>query len=45
MRRAEPGPALASAIRRCGELLAAHGLGQPSDAGDELPDDLRRRPE
>jgi putative membrane protein len=45
MRRAEPGPALASAIRRCGELLAAHGLGTPPRSRNELSDELRRRPE
>jgi putative membrane protein len=45
MRRGEPGPALASAIRRCGELLAAHGFPRTPDDRDELPDDLRRRRE
>ena len=45
MRRGEPGPALASAIRRCGELLAAHGFARAPDDRDELPDELQRRRE
>ena len=40
-----PGPALAEAIRRCGDLLAAHDLRRRPDDSDELPDELRRRPE
>jgi putative membrane protein len=45
MREGRPGPALAEAIRRCGDLLAAHDLGRRPDDMDELPDELRRRPE
>ena len=45
MRRGEPGPAVAAAIRRCGELLALPGFRRPPDDQDELPDELRRRPE
>lgn len=45
MRRGEPGPALATAIRRCGELLATHGFARPSSDRDELSDELRRRRE
>jgi len=45
MRRGEPGAALASAIRRCGNLLAAHGFARAPDDRDELSDELRRRPE
>jgi len=45
MRRGQPGPALAEAIRRCGDLLAAHDLQRRPDDRDELPDELRRRPE
>jgi putative membrane protein len=44
MRRGEPGPALAAAIRRCGELLATHGFARAGDR-DELSDELRRRRE
>ncbi len=45
MRRGEPGPALAAAIRRCGDLLAAHGFALPPGDRDELSDELRERPE
>jgi putative membrane protein len=45
MRRAEPGPAIALAIRRCGQLLAAHGLGPGPRPPRHLPDELRHRPE
>jgi putative membrane protein len=45
MRRGEPGSALAAAIRRAGDLLAAHDLRRRPDDRDELPDELRRRPE
>ena len=44
MRRGEPGPALATAIRRCGELLST-GFARSPDDRDELPDELRRQPE
>ena len=44
MRRGEPGPTLAAAIRRCGQLLAAHSLGIASSAG-ELSNELRHRAE
>jgi putative membrane protein len=45
MRHGRPGPALATAIRYCGTLLAAQGLTRRSDDTDELTDELRRRPE
>jgi putative membrane protein len=45
MRQGQPGPALAEAIRRCGDLLATHGFQRRPDDRDELPDELRRRPE
>jgi putative membrane protein len=45
MRQGRPGSALAGAIRRCGQLLAAHDLRRRPDDTDELPDELRRRPE
>jgi len=44
MRRGEPGPALASAIRACGQLLAARKFAV-SSAVDELSNELRRRSE
>ena len=45
MRQGRPGSALAAAIRRCGDLLAAHDLRRRPDDRDELSDELRRRPE
>ena len=45
MRRGEPGPALAAAIRRCAGLLATHGVARRPDDRDELSDELRRKPE
>jgi putative membrane protein len=45
MRQGRPGPALATAIRYCGTLLAAQGFTRRSDDTDELTDELRRRPE
>lgn len=45
MRQGRPGPALAEAIRRSGELLGAHRLRRRPDDRDELSDELRRRPE
>ena len=45
MRKGEPGPTLAAAIRRSGDLLAAHGLARGADDRDELPDQLQRRRE
>ena len=45
MRLGRPGPALATAIRHCGRLLATQGLTRRSDDTDELTDELRRRPE
>jgi putative membrane protein len=45
MRHGRPGPALATAIRYCGNLLAGQGLTRGSDDTDELTDELRRRPE
>jgi putative membrane protein len=42
MRRGQPGPALAEAIRRCGDVLATHDLQRRPDDRDELPDELRR---
>lgn len=45
MRQGRPGPALAAAIRRCGDVLAAHRFERRPDDRDELSDDLRRRTE
>jgi putative membrane protein len=45
MRDGRPGAALAAAIRLCGDLLVAHHFERGPDDRDELPDDLRRRPE
>ena len=45
MRRAEPGHALSSAIRRCGDLLTTHGFTATPDDRDEFSNELRRRPE
>jgi len=45
MRQGQPGPALATAIRRSGDLLAAHRFERRPDDRDELADDLRQRPE
>jgi putative membrane protein len=45
MRRGQPGPALAAAIRACGELLVARGPAREAGDVDELPDQLRRRTE
>jgi putative membrane protein len=44
MRRGEPGPTLATAIRRCGQLLVAHNLGVSTSVA-ELSNELRRRSE
>jgi putative membrane protein len=41
IRAGRPGPALAQAIGRCGELLARHGISARSHDVDELPDQLR----
>lgn len=40
IRAGRPGEALAAAITRCGELLAAHGVARSRDDRDELPDTL-----
>ena len=45
IRSGQPGTALASAIRRCGELLARRGVTARPDDTDELPDQLRMREE
>ncbi|HVN31179.1 MAG TPA: hypothetical protein VMT45_04270 [Thermoanaerobaculaceae bacterium] len=45
IRGGKPGSALASAIRRCGELLARRGVAVHPDDTDELPDQLRMREE
>ncbi|HLE60514.1 MAG TPA: hypothetical protein VI700_03160 [Thermoanaerobaculaceae bacterium] len=45
IRSGRPGTALASAIRRCGELLARRGVAARPDDTDELPDRLRMREE
>jgi putative membrane protein len=45
IRSGRPGAALASAIRRCGELLARRGVAIRPDDTDELPDQLRMREE
>ena len=45
LRSGQPGKALATAIRRCGELLAHRGVAVRSDDTDELPDQLRMREE
>jgi putative membrane protein len=41
IRAGRPGPALAQAIARCGELLARRGVAARPDDVDELPDQLR----
>jgi putative membrane protein len=38
----KPGPALAEAVRRCGAILAEHGLPLRADDRDELANRLRR---
>ena len=45
MRRGQAGAALAAAIQRAGDVLAAHRLARRPDDRDELADDLRQRPE
>jgi putative membrane protein len=45
IRAGKPGSALASGIRRCGELLARRGVAVLPDDTDELPDQLRMREE
>jgi putative membrane protein len=45
IRSGRPGAALASAIRRCGELLTHRGVAVRPDDTDELPDQLRMREE
>jgi putative membrane protein len=45
IRAGKPGAALASAIERCGELLASHGVTIRPDDTDELPDQLQVREE
>jgi putative membrane protein len=45
MRTGAPGRALADAIRRCGDLLARHGVARRADDTDELPDQLRMKEE
>lgn len=45
IRSGQPGTALASAIRRCGELLARRGVAARPDDTDELPDQLQMREE
>jgi len=45
IRSGQPGAALASAIRRCGELLTRRGVAIRPDDTDELPDQLRMREE
>jgi putative membrane protein len=45
IRSGQPGTALASAIRRCGELLVRRGVAARPDDTDELPDQLRMREE
>ena len=45
MRSGAPGKALAGAIRRCGDLLARHGVAVRADDTDELPDELRMKEE
>ena len=45
IRSGQPGTALASAIRRCGELLARRGVVARPDDTDELPDRLQMREE
>ena len=45
MRRGQAGAALAAAIRRAGDVLAAHRFARHPDDRDELTDDLRQRPE
>jgi len=45
IRQGQPGPALAAAIRRCGDLLADHGFRRRRGDRDELSDELRHRPE
>jgi putative membrane protein len=45
IRSGRPGAALASAIRRCGELLTRRGVAIRPDDTDELPDQLRMREE
>jgi putative membrane protein len=42
VRAGRPGSALADAIRRCGELLAEHGVARRPDDVDELSDGLHR---
>lgn len=43
LRQGERGPALARAIRECGELLARQGVARAPDDVNELPDTLQRR--
>lgn len=45
IRSGQPGAALSSAIRRCGELLTRRGVAIRPDDTDELPDQLRMREE
>jgi putative membrane protein len=45
IRSGRPGQALATGIRRCGELLARRGVAVRPDDTDELPDQLRTREE
>jgi len=45
IRSGRPGKALGDAVRRCGELLARHGLAARADDVDELPDQLQMREE
>jgi putative membrane protein len=45
MRAGAPGRALAGAIRRCGDLLARHGVAIRDDDTDELADELRMKEE
>jgi putative membrane protein len=42
IRQGRPGPALAEAIRACGELLERHGVERRTDDQDELSNELRR---
>jgi len=45
IRAGKPADGLVEAIRRCGALLAAHGVGRRAGDRDELPDNLRIRKE
>ncbi|HTY60400.1 MAG TPA: TPM domain-containing protein [Bacteroidota bacterium] len=45
IRQGKPADGLVDAIRRCGALLAAHGLGRVPGSKDEIADNLRIRNE